>query len=333
MKRNITRMLIALYLILFIPFGSISAEEDNVGKKPILDIIAETERANIPDDDLIYNTDIYSYDMKGYDYTDTFIFKCYDLYAGGENICGAFAAAKYLPGETVKDNFYGPGEDKYAIMDERPFVATVIYRNEVYHIDKCNGEQNQAWRFRALEDIRSNAVYDSALNPQNVRYNDVICFQTAPWASFDHGMVVYYISGDNNSLVYYYPDHDSEAIQFTLADFKIYGPKFDDFRRTDEYNEKVAGLGASYEFLDYLEEFYPEMAKGSTVPNPDVSYPDEESLTDKSHSQDENSITNETEKVQADISSGIKPWVLVVCSAGAFVMGVMVTVLITKRKK
>ncbi len=312
MKRKISTILLILYLILLIPFGTVSAEENNVGKKPILDIIAETERANIPDDDLIYNTEAYAYEMQGEDYSDTLIFKCYYMTGDTQEMCNAFKAAKYLPGETVENNsselYY-----MYAVMAENPFVADVD--TDTYGkttIEKRDGDWVK--HFKALEDIKSNAVYESKLNPENVRYTDVICFQGSPHSGGDWGMIVYYISGINNSLVYYYPDHESEAIQFTLLDFKTYGTHFATFVRTvnNRYN------GDAYEFLDYLEEFYPEMAKGSTVPNPPVSYPDEENSASIPSNED---------------SSGIKPWVLVVCTVGAFVMGVIVAVLITKRKK
>ena len=328
MKRKISKMLLALFLILLIPFGTVSAEENNVGKKPILEIIAETERANIPDDDLIYYTDAYIGEMKGNDYSDTLIFKCYSLTADSNEICGAFKAAKYLPGETVKNDFSKyEFYYNYAVMAENPFVAgwntykdDEYYEeksdNGTYYVTKYNGE-NTVKCFKALEDIRSNAVYESKLNPENVRYTDVICFQ-APPSYVDWGMVVYYISGDNNSLVYYYPDHDSEAIQFTLLDFKTYGTQFDAFMRTDEYEKRVPWSGGSYEFFDYLEEFHPEMVEGSTVPNPPVSYPDEENSASIPSNED---------------SSEIKPWVLIVCTVGAFVLGAIAAILIKNKKK
>ena len=319
MKRNIPKILLALFLVLFIPFVSVTAEEANE-RKPILDIIAESERGIIPSDDIIYDKTLYADELADYDFSDVFIFRCYSIGSGSDNICNAFKAAKYLPGKTTVNKAVSYSvKDQYVIMDEKPFVVGAEYQEDdgSYVLKKYDNPYYEMDYISAIEDIRTNAVYDSKLNPENVRYTDVICFYGAPYGSLDSGEVVYYISGDNNSLVYYYPNYDSEAIQFTLLDFKTYATKYDEFKNTPKYKQLASYNGAAYEFLDYLKEYYPEMAKGSTVPNPDVSYPDEE-----------NSATSSDKN-----ASGIRPWVLVVCIVGSFVLGAIAAILIKNKKK
>ena len=280
--------------------GSINATRD------ILDVIIDNKP--IASDD-IYNSQLYDESLREYTINDKPLVKINYIpiwYHAGESIDDLIKTAERTWQET------------YIVLDKKPFGTFAKSSGENKIICKSN-IYDETPMF--LTDLINSSVLHSKLSPSNISYTNVLCFDAV---KSHQGVVVYYIS-EENAIVYYYEDYSSNALQFTLGDFQKYGTEYYEYITSYEYNYNKNGeplYSQGMSFKSYLEEKHPTLNNGSVAQSNVGISSCEFGQTDNSQIQ-----------VQDDATLGVKPWVLVVCTVGAFVLGAIAAILIKNKKK
>ena len=244
MKKICIFFLIVTLIIQSAACLSLSAEEAQGDKTPVLDIV-KNQGDILPDDD-IYNRELYYGNLNGCDFSNDIIFKIY----GGMIFEWVY--------EDVDDII-----QKSLSYWDIPWEWYVVYRERSLQIYKTSNDDygkrimlGDVYEEKPtfLSDIINSTIYSSKLHYPEEIYSKVVCFDAA--IQLD-GIVVYYV-GNTQTIVRYYETHLSEPIDFTFEDYRMYTEKYREYLLSHPpYNEKGEFMwgGVAVSFRDFVENF------------------------------------------------------------------------------
>ncbi len=214
MKNHAIKFLL-VGIIIFSMVLPVSADENLVSENGATILEQIKINSGIKPTDNIFNTELYTDSLKGYNFQDDTILKVYPSYNWED-------AGKDI--DVIIDNHMTKTKNAllYAIFRDNTFICRV---NEFHKDGKISynlydlypDENSVLW-----DDIENSSFMKSSLFDVDSSFTKVICFD-AHW-NYD-GIVVYYIQ-ENSTVVWVYQDHYTPHVEFTLEEFNAYAKAF-----------------------------------------------------------------------------------------------------------